>query len=265
MLDYFNHTWWFWGTGLAIGFGASLPLGLTPRRYVAARVCFAVSALVLVAWVVRFSIDVVPPGWPRAVALIGGWGVVAAASTWAWRISRPSVALGDALWKEEMHRFRTAASAVWNTLVPKYEQHGLWGLGSARDGLDAAVRGAPWPDEQTPPQGDAIAVNTEALKDFAEKVAARSGARVFQQTGDFLAFDARRREMSDVVRDWSERIDEKGFSDWLRRRLNWPWHAKTLKLLWYLELGVAAAAQNAQVDCRFIATLRDALNSAPAF
>jgi hypothetical protein len=170
--------------------------------------------------------------------------------------------MADALWKEEMDRFRTAASAVWNTLIAKYEQHGFWGIGSSRDGLDAAVRKAPWPDEKTP-EDDAIVVYTEALRAFAEKVAAQSGERVFQQTGDFLAFDAERRQLSDVVRDWSARIDQQGFLDWLRTHLNWPWHAHTLKLQWYLELGVAAAAQNNQVDCRFLATLRDALNSAP--
>ena len=77
------------------------------------------------------------------------------------------------------------------------------------------------------------------------------------------AFDAERRQLSDVVRDWSALIDQQGFLDWLRTHLNWPYHAHTLKLLWYLELGVAAATHNEQVDCRFLAALRDALNSAP--
>jgi hypothetical protein len=263
MLEYLSQTWWFWGTGLAFGFGASLPLGLTPRRYIAARVCFAVSAVVLAAWVVRFSLAVVPPRWPRAVVLIGGLGIVAAAWTWTWRISRPLVTLADAVWKEEMGGFRDAASAVWKTLVPKFEQHGFWGAGSLRNGLDAAVRGATWPDE-TPSEDDAVVVHTEALRAFAEKVAAQSGEHVFQQTADYLVFDQARRQLSDVVRDWSARIDQQGFLDWLRTHLDWPYHARTMKLLWYLELGVAAASHNEQVDCRFLATLRDALRSAPA-
>jgi len=171
--------------------------------------------------------------------------------------------MADALWKEEMQRFRTAGAAVWQTLVAKFEQHGFWGAGSSRNGLDAAVRGATWPDEGTP-EDDAVVVHTEALRAFAEKVAAQSGERVFQQTGDYLVFDQARRHLSDVVRDWSTRIDQKEFLDWLRQHLNWPWHAQTLKLQWYLELGVAAATQNDQVDCRFLATVRDALSSTPA-
>ncbi len=167
----------------------------------------------------------------------------------------------EASWKQEMREFRDSASAVWNTLVPKFEKHGFFGAGASRGGLDDSVRAAPWPDEEIP-ANDAIVVYTEALRAFAEKLAEHSGGAAFQQTADFLAFDKERRQLSDVVRDWSARTDQAGFLDWLRPGF-WPFHEKTLKLLWYLEIGVATAAQHDEADYRFIGILRDAFREKP--
>lgn len=172
-------------------------------------------------------------------------------------------------WDAEMAQFRDDASAVWAFLIEKFEHGGFFGLGSSRDGFRGIVSGAPWPDDQGD-RDDATSLCEEALVDFCKKAYAKSGERVFDDTREFLEFDAAHRRMTEALREWAGRREIKGFLDWLRDKLDWPRrgptspipdHARTVKLAWYLELAVASESGNETADYNFLPALRDALSA----
>jgi hypothetical protein len=176
-------------------------------------------------------------------------------------------------WEKEVEGFRNDTAGTWDALMPLFERVGFLGSGAARGGLQDVVILAQWPDDPREPSGGAMIANG-TLTEFCARVCARSGQRAIADTKAYSALDATRRRLTDMLRKWAARATEKGFLDWLRapEQLDWPrrgpspgphlpFHARTVKLLWYMELAVAAEAGNESASYTFLSTLRDSLSA----
>lgn len=102
----------------------------------------------------------------------------------------------------------------------------------------------------------------------------QAGEAVFESTQAYLAFDQARRRLTEVLREWASRLDDDAFVTWLREKLDWPrrgpttptpYHARTVKLQWYLELALARATQNETAYYDYLPRLRDKLNDPVPF
>jgi hypothetical protein len=162
-------------------------------------------------------------------------------------------------WKAETDTFREDARVVWPTLK------GWFGRSVTPDYLERIVYLAPWPDIREGRSEENQAANLE-LTMLCERACARGA--------EFTPVSNARARIESLVVQWQQRIGEiDGFVCWLRGPLDWsirtanqhpalhnPYHARTLKLLWYLGLAVAKDSQKANPNYSAFASFRDAMD-----
>lgn len=176
-------------------------------------------------------------------------------------VGSPPTAMNASGMDTDFVEFRDRASKLWEMLDVAYRTEGFMGHGGSRAAFTMTVTGASWPDDSDAPRSEVQNIYDSSLSDLARRVYSGVGARALSDT-DYRACDSIRRHLSETVRDWSRRLDQEGFPDWVRGTVR-PNHENTVKLLWYLEIANAEMAGMANANYDFLRAVRDAMTVPP--
>ena len=213
----------------------------------------------------------------RMIALLGERGRAHAKDKRelaALRANSEPVAAGQEVnWDVEEKVFRPLARSAWNTTVRLFNGWGEYGSAvTKRHGLRRIVDLAPWPDRTG--VDDEQKKAGEILGHFAEAIFRDAGIALFTDMAEYDKLDDDRMALSGIFKKWSERAKPGHTPDRLREILGWPHgqtetptpegrHEPTLRLIWYLERGLAEEIGVPASEEPF-AALRTALNTSAA-
>ena len=168
-------------------------------------------------------------------------------------LGAPSLSsISEPTWEKEFLEFRNKAAYLWRELSKRFRYKGTPAQPWA---LQATVLKAPWPD--TKPDN----VSSDWLAEFSGIVYGADRSSVFDDA-DFELFDTRRRETTNILMVWAERLhskEDQGFTSWVYRSVR-PNNERTIRLLWYLEIALAKSIGNDEPDFTMFQTIRDAMS-----